>query len=277
MVLKKELTEKIVNLHNQGKNNSEITRILKIQHRTVANHLKVSLNYIALSNMSKTKRKYNLNENFFESIETEEQSYWLGFIYADGYVYNSIKPTSGKRDRHLKISLNKQDYDHLEKFKISLKSDSPIKMEKRLIDNYPTVKIFNKKIVNDLIKLGCVQGKTHKLTFPNFLKKELIKHFIRGYFDGDGCITKSNKEKNNKANINITGTKEFLIEIQKNFNEDIGLNFTKMSKRHKDRDDDIFTIHYGGNNVMKKIKNYFYNESTYFLERKYEKFNNWVN
>ena len=85
MVLKKELTEKIVNLHNQGKNNSEITRILKIQHRTVANHLKVSLNYIALSNMSKTKRKYNLNQDYFNDIN-EENAEVLGYLWTMGEI-----------------------------------------------------------------------------------------------------------------------------------------------------------------------------------------------
>lgn len=31
-------------------------------------------------------RKYTLNENTFQIIDTEEKAYWLGFIAADGYV-----------------------------------------------------------------------------------------------------------------------------------------------------------------------------------------------
>ena len=30
-------------------------------------------------------RKFNLNENFFDEMN-EKSSYWLGFLYADGYV-----------------------------------------------------------------------------------------------------------------------------------------------------------------------------------------------
>lgn len=275
-IINKNLTDEIVKLHREGKNNTEITKILNIQYRTVAKHLKNSLNYDAVSNMSKIKRKYSLNENFFENIVTEEQCYWLGFIFADGYVNNSIKPGSKKYDRHLKIVLKEIDIEHLENFKTSINSNKPIKLLKYTNGYYPTLIIYNKKIVEDLVKLGCVQGKTHKLLFPKSLSKEQIRHFIRGYFDGDGCITRSNKEKNNTCNLNITGRKEFLFEIQKIFNDELGLNYTKMSKRHKERKNDIYTIHYGGIHVMKKLKKYLYDESMIFLFRKFKKFDQWV-
>jgi intein/homing endonuclease len=274
--MKTDLTNKILELHYQGKNNTEITKILNIQHRTVANHLKKSINYCALSNMSMIKRTYTLNENFFNEIITEEQSYWLGFLFADGYVYSSKKPNNGKFARQLKIVLNHEDIDHLYKFKDSISSNSPIKFYKYSNGIYPCITINNKTIVTDLIKLGCIQGKTHKLIFPTFLNDNLKRHFIRGYFDGDGCITKSNFINNKTSNINITGRKEFLFEIQKFFHEQIGLNFTKMSKRHIERNNDIFTIHYGGANIMKKLKVFFYDNSNIYLKRKFDKFNSWV-
>ena len=31
-------------------------------------------------------RKYNLNQNYFENIDSHEKAYWLGFIYVDGYI-----------------------------------------------------------------------------------------------------------------------------------------------------------------------------------------------
>ena len=30
--------------------------------------------------------KYDRNSNVFEKIDTEEKAYWLGFLYADGYI-----------------------------------------------------------------------------------------------------------------------------------------------------------------------------------------------
>ena len=34
-------------------------------------------------------RKYFHNVNFFEKIDTEEKAYWLGFMFADGYIIDN--------------------------------------------------------------------------------------------------------------------------------------------------------------------------------------------
>ena len=44
------------------------------------------------------------------------------------------------------------------------------------------------KIHHDLEKHGCVENKSLILQFPTTVPEELMHHFIRGYFDGDGCI-----------------------------------------------------------------------------------------
>ena len=85
---------------------------------------------------------------------------------------------------------------------------------------------------NDLIKQGCVPNKSLILTFPNKhqVPKNLINHFIRGYFDGDGSISYgiqerySVRKKQNTKRLNINaqfiGTKEMLTVINNcvNFN-----------------------------------------------------------
>ena len=56
---------------------------------------------------------------------------------------------------------------------------------------YYRVFITSKKLAEDLTKYGCHANKTYDLTFPNkeiFVNKDLIRHFIRGYFDGDGSV-----------------------------------------------------------------------------------------
>src|SRR5688500_5811483 len=35
---------------------------------------------------SETHRRYLINERFFDTINTEEKAYWLGFISADGTI-----------------------------------------------------------------------------------------------------------------------------------------------------------------------------------------------
>lgn len=46
----------------------------------------------------------------------------------------------------------------------------------------------------DLCKHGCVPNKSLILTFPRTIPDNLIHHFIRGYFDGDGSVFILNKK-----------------------------------------------------------------------------------
>ena len=66
-------------------------------------------------------KKYDVNENYFSSIEGEERAYWLGFLYADGYV--RIKGKSGQ----LTLKLSSKDRDHIVLFNKCLESNYPIK------------------------------------------------------------------------------------------------------------------------------------------------------
>lgn len=110
------------------------------------------------------------------------------------------------------------DKEWIECFKKSVSATYPIHIE--------TQKNFNKQIYkivinddtlhNDLIKHGCIANKSLKLTFP-VLPEELIHHFIRGYFDGDGtvgaCKNKSNSEyRILKAGI-CSGSKDFIDKL----------------------------------------------------------------
>lgn len=278
--LDKEIISNIIKLHFEGINNTEIAKIVGLSISTIGRHLKLAIGYEAMSNMSKLKKKFSLDEDYFQNIDTEEKAYWLGFLYADGYIYCARKKNSGRFSRCLKLTLMNDDYDHLIKFQKALGSNVSIKLDTRHKDIgdviYPSLKIYNKKLVLDLIDKGCMQAKTHILTFPTFLNQALKRHFIRGYFDGDGCITRYDKTTNKSAYFMITGRKDFLLEIQKQLNNDQGLTFTKLYKRHKDRDDDILTLYYGGIHVMQKIKEYLYENATIYLDRKYKKFHEWV-
>ena len=65
--------------------------------------------------------KYNFSESIFQTIDSPEKAYWLGFLYADGY--NSYKGI-------VSLCLNEEDVDHLEKFKKILNAKD-IKLQKK--------------------------------------------------------------------------------------------------------------------------------------------------
>jgi hypothetical protein len=48
------------------------------------------------------------HKNFFNNLDSEEKTYWLGFICADGWL--------DERDKAVGISLSKKDKQHLKKF-----------------------------------------------------------------------------------------------------------------------------------------------------------------
>ena len=83
-------------------------------------------------------------------------------------------------------------------------------------------------MVNDLINLGCIPNKSLTLTFPDFINDELLPHFIRGYFDGDGCIWNGKRKKVVvKDSRNKTGYRERIIH---NVKFTITGNYTFISK-----------------------------------------------
>lgn len=212
--------------------------------------------------------KYTVNQNYFEKIDNEWKAYWLGFLYADGCI---VKQTEkGKKKNSLSVCLSVKDEEHIEKFSKSIQSNAPIKVKKTNYKNCYCAKIIinNKKICEDLINLGCVPRKSLILTFPDTKKvpKELIRHFIRGYFDGDGCIH-INKEKKN-IRINFIGTLSFLTELQLILEEECDFRRVKIQKKGK-----AYSLQYGYMRGIENFYNYLYKNSNIVLNRKFEEFN----
>lgn len=247
-------------LNNYNKMSAkEISNILNCSVRDI----NIFLDYNKLIFNSK---KYTINENYFEIINSPNKAYWLGFLCADGCIL--VKEKNNKKSYVLEVSLSEDDILHLEKFKMSLKSNTPIKY-KTIKNKYKAcrVNICNKKICEDLIKLGCTPRKSLTLTFPSEDKvpKELIPHFIRGYLDGDGCVY-NNGEGN--VSLSFVGTYDFLNSIENIMYEEFGLTKTIFGKKGK-----AYQCSWGGKGNLKTWFDYLYNyEDIIFLQRKFEKF-----
>src|SRR5690606_11965662 len=125
------------------------------------------------------KRKYNVNDDFFDLIDTEEKAYWLGFLSADGCI---------TRGNILKVRLAKYDENHLSKFLKSLKSDNKIYRDKNSVE----IQISSQKLCDDLTRIGITRNKSLTIK-PINLPTEIYRHYWRGIFDGDGSICKTDK------------------------------------------------------------------------------------
>lgn len=222
-------------------------------------------------NLYKSKYgKYFLNQNYFENIDNEWKAYWLGFLYADGYVINRDK--NNKKQNIVGLGLKQEDKSHIKKFANSIQSNSPIKDYKtNYKDNCASkIMICNKKFCNDLVKNGCIENKTFLLRFPE-LREDLIRHFIRGYFDGDGCISININKK--IVRVNIVGTYDILKTICYIFNKEFNANIPKFQTKNKySENEKVYSIQWGNVYTCKKIYQYLYKDCNIYLDRKLKKF-----
>ena len=219
-----------------------------------------------MRNDSEKSRKYSYNKDFFKVIDTEEKAYWLGFIYADGYIVNGIK---GKNNDSLGITLSNKDKEHIEKFKKSIDSNHPIRIYKsKYGSNSARIIIQDEELVADLIELGVLRNKSLILKFPttDVVDKSLIYHFIRGYFDGDGSFKKKG-QKLNGYDFSVLGTIEFLTELRTYLGVD-----NEIRKCNKNNDSNNYHLTFGGNQKVKQVAKMLYENANIYLDRKYKRY-----
>jgi len=201
--------------------------------------------------------KYIFNKRYFKIIDSEEKAYWLGFIYADGYV-------SGKYE--LAIQLKKVDLLHLEKFRDCLGSNYPVtSFSKFTFGKYhdiSQIRIYSKIIVDDLLNHGIKNNKSLTIKFPySSLSKDLIRHFIRGFFDGDGSIYCDKSKDLLRAKFTC-GSKEFLESLSMVLNkEGVDTYFIQTTEKTHE-------IGIPNKKSTKIFLEYIYGDAHIFLDRK---------
>lgn len=212
-------------------------------------------------------QKYTLNNDYFDSIDNETKAYFLGFLYADGCNH--------KQNNAFNLQLKESDKYILDIFKKDLEYTGPLlKVQKKNI--HYNLNVFSKKICQTLEKLGVVANKTFLLNNIPDINSELLHHFIRGVFDGDGCIRyvdMSNFKRSSKLRFCICGNEPFLENIQNVLINNLGISKNKLNKFQHSKSKQL---EYTGNTNCKKIYNYLYKDATIFLTRKKEIFDTYV-
>lgn len=206
-------------------------------------------------------RKHIINQTYFNKINNQTKAYWLGYLYADGNVYFG-------KSKEYRLSLPSKDYEHLVQFNKCLDSEYPIYriQDKKRNTYYYRIEVTSKVLTEALVKQGVVPRKTFIIKFPE-LRKDLIRHFIRGYFDGDGTIYIKPKKQGYYLGI-TSGSKQPLLQMKKILRESLKVAFYiySIKKYH--------TLSMQGCRTPKllKVYRYFYKNSSVFLERKRNKF-----
>lgn len=197
----------------------------------------------------------------FETIDTEEKAYWLGFLYADGSV--------SSKEHKIELGLAEQDLKQIEKFRDFIGIMN--KISYRSTTKSYRYSFRSESCKEDLIKQGCVPKKSLILNFPteNQVPKNLIRHFIRGYFDGDGWFTNTDS----CFQIGIIGTEDFIkgflnnIEIYNKENKIFDVHRKDGAKRYV----------FGAYTDVLNFLNWIYKDATIYLDRKYEHYLDFIN
>lgn len=231
------------------------------------------------------EKMYKINEKYFDKIDCENKAYWLGFLWADGYISKRVRGNYNRLEYSLKLSVSEIDDAHLKKFIQDLSSDYLIHYYKTNSQSFSTNKrearvlITNKYMVSNLYEnFGIMPNRYNPDELIKNIPKQYHKAFIRGVFDGDGSLTLYlHKGKYKKMNVSFGGSEELLRFIESHLNDNL-LHTNMMHKpyrRHKERDGNWRTLSYAGCRQGMKIIDYLYKDATIYLDRKYEKYLNY--
>lgn len=253
-----EIKEKALQDYKDGLSIKEISEKYSIMSGTLYSWIKT----LGLSRSKGVKSMCN-NYTYFDVIDTEIKAYMLGFIIADGNV------STRNNQYSLKISLQRQDRYLLEKLLSELDCTNAINDYTKQTTfaksehDYSYISITNKHLVSALIELNVVPRKTGIEKFP-LIKEDLIRHMIRGFFDGDGTACYTDKTRT----FGFIGNKVIIDQIK------VALNgkWDDVTEQAHWATDGLYQVTSSKYDTIKSLYDYMYSNATFYLERKKNKF-----
>jgi len=234
-------------------------RMFNVDRGTLRKHLQIM-------NETTDRRTATVDHSYFKVIDTPEKAYWLGFILADGSL---------KKLDQVCVALNREDKPHLERLRDTLSPDSNI-CDYEANNNvtgkkYPTssLSVTSKQMISDLAVHGVAPNKT-KVEQPKLdLRDDLVRHYIRGFFDGDGWISIYDRRpqdrcKNPKTEFGFGSSEDMCEFVSQHLHEVLGIKYKEPKKGY------IYRIRYTSNKDIAKIIQYLYHDTVLYLPRKKE-------
>jgi DNA-binding XRE family transcriptional regulator len=210
--------------------------------------------------LGEAKRVHSCDHAFFDVIDTEEKAYWLGFMAADGNI-TSDRPV-------IQLRLASKDREHVVRFASAVRSTHAVAdYTDKAGNTYTKLSIASPELTAGLAKHGISPNKTFTLAWPDHLEPELVRNFLRGYFDGDGSWHVWLPQ--GLAPVlrwEIIGNESFCLGAQGYLVEAIGLRITKLDR--PSNAPRIRRLSYSGRNQVSRIYHLMYDGATIYLPRK---------
>lgn len=217
--------------------------------------------------------KYSVDERFFDSWGSK-MAYVLGFLYADG----SMEDASYLRGKYVRVSSTDEE--------IILKIKKWLQSQHTVVPQFPKFKnhkmkfllrIGNKRLYSSLLGKGLFPAKSLSMKFPR-VPKRYLRDFVRGYFDGDGCVhiekvpsTNGGLRVKRLGVIFTSGSKSFLEELSQLLTALLSIKQKKVYTSLRS-----FQLRYSSRDSIALFRFCYRNcEHGLYLERKYQIFLNY--
>lgn len=195
---------------------------------------------------------------YFDSIDTPEKAYILGFLFSDGYISRTPYGIS------IGLALQSSDKYILE----YIKQEWGIKNKISEYKNSVKLQTTDRYLYSRLLELGIYEDKFHKdFVIPN-IKESLINSFILGYFDGDGCIT---IKSTGYVSISICCNSRMFLESVQSYLIQQNIFSRPITTEHRAKHP-LYVLYITKRKDQNAFKDLIYRNSTIFLKRKYNKF-----
>ena len=253
-----DVENRAVDGYLSGRTTIELGEELGISSSCVSGILK--RNNINRRTPNETHRRHHFNQRFFQSVDSEEKAYWLGFITADGTVHN--------HSYTIRINLSSKDRSHLVKYcdSLSLNSQKIIdcktnKKEDGTRREMSYIPIQSKLMFDDLANLGISSNKTFSVNAWQGPHR-LMGHYWRGVWDGDGSLRKTLRKKHPEWVFDLCGSLSMMNSFSLFLCDRLGFapNVFPMSS--------IFRVRITGVMKVQSIIKLLFEDATIFLDRK---------
>ena len=253
-----ETEQAVIDDYLSGLNYGKVSKIYKISTWKVGIIL-IKHNIRRRTN-KELRKLYSCNSNYFDNIDSIDKAYFLGLLYADGW--------NDETNSNVGIQIKASDSKVLELLKDMIGYNGSIIniFRTKYNPNHSDLKrlvIKDEKLSKSLAEIGCVKNKTFLIkNIPEQVPENLISHFVRGYFDGDGSI--HNDTTTNNLKLQIVGNKEFLEQLTSIFVTYCNVNNNKIYGKKITK-----LISFGGNIVCKRMYDWMYKDcGDFYMDRK---------
>jgi len=266
------LEARVCKLYRNGATMRELSHLYEVDDTTILSILRRNGEVTRPTK----ENQYQITEDFFDNIDTEEKAYFLGMLYADGNV--------AKDQPSISLALKEDDGYLVEQLNSFVSNDRPLYLKDS--SGYENAKpqynlvMYSQHMKDTLVSYGMVPAKSLILQFPQVIidaPEYIQRHCIRGWFDGDGHVSiykrkdkrNENSPQNYKHNASIVGTFEAMTGIKKIIEKHVPDTSVHIHKQDKNNDKNTYVLLVQGGFNTGKVLKWLYTDATIYMNRKH--------